>query len=944
MGLFSWVEDLWDSAVDIVQDVFSFVGDVFEEVISWFTPETPDLESQYGGTLVNKQSNIAPIPVIYGIRKVGGVRVFVETSSGGTHEHLYIALVLCEGGIDSIQEIYIDDELAVAANGVVTTNFSGNLWINKYTGTDTQVADALLKEAPSWNNDHKLKGVAYLACKLKWNKDIYSSLPSITAIVKGRKVYQPLKDTTVGGSGSHRANTPSTWEWIHNPADCLLDYMRNDRFGKGLPISAFESNFDSWRAAATKCNALETTVGSAQISRFWCNANLNTDAKVLDNVKVLLSGMRGLLPFSDGVYKLIVEDKQTTVEYAANKSYDLDTIIGGISINGMSKKDRFNKVTATFPNPDANWQLDTVDYPEEGSTLHTDWIDEDRGFKLEKRISLNTITNYYQAQDIAELFARKSRESLRCTIKVSSEGIETQVGDVINVTHPTPGWIDKPFRVMNVTLNVDGTVGFSLIEHQNTVYGWSTPTAPPTYPDTELPDPSNVGAPTSVILSENLTLPTAAINVSWTSSTDAFVIRYLVQYKATSSSTYISAGYVDGNSIVIRDLIATTYNVRVKAENTIGATSAWAVSTTDPITVTAQPTMPNVTNLAVQDANTSVVNEFTGKDAKFVWDDFDTTGQDPLLFADYVVKIKKVDNTLVRTEAVHDNEYIYTYEKNVEDNTGSPLRQFRIEVTQRGNRGQVSPSPATIGNAQTGANKYPNNPAPSTPSATVNSTFNTLYMNFNAPDDTDFAGYKVWASKATPVTITDNDLVYKGIDNLVIINEVDSGLHNGTKAAIEGGDVMYYKYAAYDAFGETNLNVSTQATITAGIAPTGGIQTYYEPLANVTCDATRSGAILFDTTVTTGNNKPYRCNGTTWEIVNDLAISDSQIVANTITAGSIAAGTITGNEIDVNNISAHHVNVGSSATSGARMNISATTIKIYDATNTLPRIVIGDLS
>jgi hypothetical protein len=101
---------------------------------------------------------------------------------------------------------------------------------------------------------------------------------------------------------------------------------------------------------------------------------------------------------------------------------------------------------------------------------------------------------------------------------------------------------------------------------------------------------------------------------------------------------------------------------------------------------------------------------------------------------------------------------------------------------------------------------------------------------------------------------------------------------------------------------------------------------------------------LFDTTVTTGNNKPYRCNGTTWEIVNDLAISDSQIVANTITAGSIAAGTITGNEIDVNNISAHHVNVGSSATSGARMNISATTIKIYDATNTLPRIVIGDLS
>ena len=56
---------------------------------------TNDFEETERGILVNKQSNNACVPVIYGERLVGGTRVFIETS-GTDNTYLYVALVLSE--------------------------------------------------------------------------------------------------------------------------------------------------------------------------------------------------------------------------------------------------------------------------------------------------------------------------------------------------------------------------------------------------------------------------------------------------------------------------------------------------------------------------------------------------------------------------------------------------------------------------------------------------------------------------------------------------------------------------------------------------------------------------------------------------------------------------------------------------------------------------------
>ena len=101
------------AVVDDVAEVAVAVNFVANKVISWVapTPETPDFSDELSnqqaqGILINKQSNNAHLPVVYGTRLLGGTRIFLETSTNNTY--LYGALVLCEGEINGITKIYFN--------------------------------------------------------------------------------------------------------------------------------------------------------------------------------------------------------------------------------------------------------------------------------------------------------------------------------------------------------------------------------------------------------------------------------------------------------------------------------------------------------------------------------------------------------------------------------------------------------------------------------------------------------------------------------------------------------------------------------------------------------------------------------------------------------------------------------------------------------------------
>ena len=553
---------------------------VISAVISYaLKPDLEDIEADNDGALINKQSNLAQIPVIYGERKVGGTRVFVETS-GTDNEYLYIALVLCEGEIDSIGSIYINDKLSTHQD------YQGLVTINKHLGTDDQLVDSTLlyttttdasgnttsSGAPSWTTDHRLRGVAYLGIRLKWNRDAFGSIPNIHAVVKGKKV------RTFDASGQ----LTTIESYSENPAACLLDYLTNTRYGKGLTASDFEQSYNSFYSVYDLCEALSYTPydGGNYVNLFTCNAIIKTDATVMSNVKVFLSGMRGLVPYSQGVYKLIVEHIGSPI-FAFNE----DHIIDGISFSGEKKSNRYNRVIATFVNPDNNWQDDQVEYPDAGSTEYTDFLVEDGGFDLEHRINLPTTTNLYEARNMAKTILKKSRQGIKCSFLSTAEALQLSVGDIVSVTHSTPGWVAKPFRITDLNLQSDGNVAVSLTEHQDDNYSWLSGAEAVIIPDTNLPDPYSVSAPTNLAVNsgENYQVTnddgttSPRVYLSWDASNDSFVDYYVAQI-STKDGVWDIEHRTDSSPLYISGVTSgATIDVRVKAVNAAGISSAWLI-------------------------------------------------------------------------------------------------------------------------------------------------------------------------------------------------------------------------------------------------------------------------------------------------------------------------------------------------------------------------------
>jgi hypothetical protein len=585
-----------------VTKIFKSVVKIITKPLSWLSPKidipdygTSEFDEYEKGILLNKQSNDASIPVIYGERLVGGTRVFLETS-GTDNTYLYMALVLSEGEISDITEIRVDDKTVtwsgdLADNIQVTVNSSDSnfyknsaslITVEPHFGSDDQTSSSLLSTLTNWGSNHRLRGLAYLALRFTWNQDAFNSIPKVQAIVRGKKV--------ISYNSSLVAQTVA---FSTNPAWCLLDYLTNERYGKGLSVS--DINLQSFYDSSLICETQVTPYsGASDINIFDCNTVLDTSNTVIENVRDLLKGCRGYLPYTAGKYQLIIETTGT-----ASITLTEDDIIGGYELSSPNKNEKYNRVIVSFVNPDRNYQVDEVQFPPTDDSglpsadQHATMKSVDGGFLLEGKFDFKSITSPYQAEEMAEIILRRSREALGLRVRVGFDAYDLAIGDIVGITHASLGFNAKNFRVLGITFNEDYTINLTLIEHQDSHYTWATKTQVASTPTTNLPNPNVVQAPASLTLGDTLIqyneTPLVALDITIGASPDAFVDFYQVEYKLSTDSNFIV--YAQGDILVHRVLNVRetlTYDVRVKAVNSLGVSSSYVtgqhtiVGSTDP--------------------------------------------------------------------------------------------------------------------------------------------------------------------------------------------------------------------------------------------------------------------------------------------------------------------------------------------------------------------------
>jgi len=125
-------------------------------------------------------------------------------------------------------------------------------------------------------------------------------------------------------------------------------------------------------------------------------------------------------------------------------SFSDDNIISGISISSTRLDDLYNKVEVEFYDQ----------YNKDQKAYYR--VDIPAGEKNpnepdnQLRMSLDLCNNSMQADLLGQLELRQSRDDLVIEFTTNHYGIQTQAGDVVNVTSDLYGWAPKLFRVLRV--------------------------------------------------------------------------------------------------------------------------------------------------------------------------------------------------------------------------------------------------------------------------------------------------------------------------------------------------------------------------------------------------------------------------------------------------------------------------------------------------------------
>tara|TARA_R110002012_G_scaffold35526_2_gene101307 strand:- start:16562 stop:20722 length:4161 start_codon:yes stop_codon:yes gene_type:complete len=568
------------------------------------------------GTQTNFRSPNSPHDIVYGETRKGGAITFMESTD--SNKYLHMIVVLAGHEIDSVQSVYINDRVAtINGTGFVTSTIDGgtDTWNSKirifaHTGAHTKdtvfaniggstntgsktLGNTLQTESDVVDATFVGSGLSYLYIRLEYDAEVFNGgIPTFTAKIKGKKVYDPRKDSTSSaydsslGTSSHRAATASTWEWSANAALCIRDYLTSD-YGVNSPTS--EINDDSFGAAADACATV--SVGSDPVNPFDINGVVQTSSTPQSILNTMITACGGTLFWGQGYWKLMVG-----YQTARSTALTIDDLRSGLNLDTrMSRRDAFNTVQGQFADAAQDYIL--VDYPEYQNSAA---LTEDNSQESILDLPLPLTSSSATAQRLAKQALLRNREQMTFTASFGIKAFDIQAGDTVKLTLARYGWTNKEFEVVGWNFTVGDNVGVNLTlrETSSAAFSWvENDYSVITGNNTNLPSPFSVGTPrmqlpTDVTVVGGGGFATTKIRFSWLVAYSGTITnRYEFAWKLSTDTNY--------TSILTNELFhevspvkkGDIYNFKVRAVNNLGITSDYDIYGSNAYTVASQDTL-----------------------------------------------------------------------------------------------------------------------------------------------------------------------------------------------------------------------------------------------------------------------------------------------------------------------------------------------------------------
>lgn len=541
-----------------------------------------------GMVLANVIDPLAVVEVVYGRVRKGGPITYVE-GFGETNRNLNLIVALAGHQVDAIETIYLNDTpVTLDANGYVADGpFAGMVRIFRFLGGAAQEGPAgLIADSALLDENFRGRGIAYLSVRLIYDADVFAGgIPVITAVVRGRKVFDPRTGLT---------------QWSANAALCIRDYLTS---ADGLGDPAVDDV--SFAAMANICDEVIALPDATTEARYEINGIVALDREPGDVLADMTKSCAGQLWYGPAGWQLKVGHYPGLAG-----ALGLDDLRGEIEINPRAEIDAsFNQVQGAFADALQAWV--EVDYP-----LVSDpaWLAEDAGEVSLLRHDLPFTTSAHAAQRLAALALHRSREQIAFSADFGMAAFALTVGDVVPVTIARYGWTAKPFEILRWAFvpGFEPKVRLDLQEVSAEVYSAAPSTTAIAGNNTILPDWHAV-APVSVVVASELRIvneQVAGVLVITVTPGTGYVDYYEAQYRASGTTAWKALGQSSEGLFEALDIVDGLYDVRAWAVSPFGTKGA----VTELLAIEAKPFAPRPADV------TGFAGNIVGESLFLTWD------------------------------------------------------------------------------------------------------------------------------------------------------------------------------------------------------------------------------------------------------------------------------------------------------------------------------------
>lgn len=408
-----------------------------------------------------------PLSFIVGTSATAGHRVYAGAwgTDGETPNAFFVdVLELSNAPLDGLSNVYVDGELATLLTGETHSQYGipiqqgrkggkDHLWVKFYDGTQT-TPDAYLRSKfgnaeRSYTSDMVGRGNGYAIVTVRYNRELWQSgAPEMLFEVRGLRLYDIRKDSTAGGSGTHRRDTPSTWEWTDNPyvigynVAFMGVYVGSEWLWGLQNLPALRLPTSAWIAAMNEAD--RTLAAWDNQKQFTIGGEITVDMEPASVLEQIAKSSMGRFIESAGSYKPRCGAPGTSV-YSFGEAdlliTDPRTITPFPGLEGTH-----NTVEASYTEPGEAWGTKAA--PVQSNAAY---IAADGNRKLSVGLDFPMVSRNEQVQRLSYSYLEDGRRFRQFSASFHPITWLLEPGDVIDGTILSEGYDGKQFEILEMS-------------------------------------------------------------------------------------------------------------------------------------------------------------------------------------------------------------------------------------------------------------------------------------------------------------------------------------------------------------------------------------------------------------------------------------------------------------------------------------------------------------